>query len=131
MAVNKRVTSISMPAGTDLSAAQFRIVKMESDGQVALATDGADPMIGILMNKPAAADRAAEVAIAGSEVKIEAGAALVTGDLVTAVAGGRGSAILGGTAAGTAYVVGVCTQPAGASAAIGGVLVNPFKYLKA
>lgn len=129
MAVNRKVNSISFPAAGDLSARQFHILLINSSGQVDVAAGSTKPMIGILMNKPAAANRGAEVAIPGSEVKFEANSAVDEGDLVTSGAAGFGSAVLGGTAAGTAYVVGLCTQAAGGSAQLGGVLVNPFKYI--
>lgn len=131
MAVNRRVQSVSFPATGDLSARQFHILIMDSSGQVDVAAGSTKPMVGILMNKPAAATRGAEVAIAGSEVKFEGNSAVATGDLVTSGASGFGTAVLGGTALGTAYVVGVCTQACGGSAQLGGVMVNPFKYIAA
>lgn len=132
MAANKRVTSVAYEAGQDLSSHQFRIVAIASDAQVDPATDGNTPPLGVLMNKPSAAGYEAEVAIEGSDVKLEAGAAVNEGELVVAVAGGRGSAgPSGGTAVGTTWVLGVCTQAASGSGAIMGVLVRPFFYVRA
>lgn len=131
MAVNRMIDSLSFPAGADLSAAQYKIVWMENDGQVNLATDANSPPVGVLTNKPGAADRGAEVAIIGSECKVIVNSAVVTGDLICAAAGGFGSAIAGGTAAGTAYVLGICTQAGGGSGVYAGVLINPFKYMHA
>ena len=130
MAAHKRIHSVGYPAAADLSAAQFRIVSMDGSGQINTLANGNTPPIGILLNKPAAAGREAEVAIEGSDVKLEAGAVLNEGDLVVPVAGGRGSAI-GGTASGTTWVLGICTQPASGSAAIAGVLVRPYFHVRA
>lgn len=133
MAVNRKRESITIPSAGDLSSNQFRIVAEDSNGRVAVAGAGTLRPMGILLNKPAAIDRSAEVAIVGSEVKIEAGAALVPGDLIVAVAGGRGSALGAGgnTPSGTAWVIGQCTQGASGSAAIGGVQVAPQYYVHA
>lgn len=128
MATHKRVTSIAYAAGADYSSSQFRIVGIASDGQVDPLADGTTMPIGVLLNKPAAAGAGAEVAVAGSDVKLEAGAALNEGDLVVAVTGGRGSAVASG---GTAYIIGVCTQAASGSGAIAGVLVMPSKVVAA
>ena len=132
MSVNKKVVSIAYAAGGDMSSNQFRIVKMASDGQIDLVTDQTTPILGVLLNKPSAAGMGAEVAIEGADVKIEAGAALDEGDLVVAVAGGRGSAgPAGGTAVGTAWILGICTQAASGSGAFAGVLVRPSFYVRA
>lgn len=129
MAANKRVTTIGYPASADLSSNQFRIVNIDGNGQLAALANGNTPPLGVLLNKPNAAGREGEVAIEGSDVKLEAGAVLNEGDLVVPVAGGRGSAI-NGTASGTTWVVGICTQPASGSAAIAGVLVRPYFHVR-
>lgn len=132
MAVSGRIHSVSYPAGADLSSNQFRAVVIDGSGQLQAVGNSSTPPVGVLLNKPSAAGRAGEVAIEGSEVKIEAIAALNEGDLVVASTGGRGSAgIAGGTAAGTAWVIGVCTQAASGSGAFGAVLVRPQYYAKA
>lgn len=132
MAAHKRINSVAYAAGADYSTSQFRIVGIASDGQIDPLSDGTSAPIGILMNKPKAAGAGAEVAVVGSDVKLEAGAVLDEGNLVVAVAGGRGSAgPAGGTAVGTTWVVGVCTQAASGSGAIAGVLVQPFFYVRA
>lgn len=132
MAAHKRITSIAYPASGDLSSNQFRIVKMDTSGQIVAAADGTTPLIGVLLNKPAVQGQGGEVAIEGSDVKLEAGAVLNEGDLVVPVTGGRGSSgPSGGTAVGTTWVLGICTQPASGSGAFAGVLVRPFFYVRA
>lgn len=92
MALNRVIKSITRPASGDLSSEQFRIVQLNADGRVVVALDGATPNIGVLLNKPSAIDQAAEIAIQGSIVKLEAGVAINENDAIIAVAGGRGSA---------------------------------------
>src|SRR3990167_4322662 len=131
MATNKRVNSIAYTSGQDLSSHQFRIMQIASDGQIDPVTDQTTPILGVLLNTPAVAGQGAEVAVEGSDIKLEAGAVLDEGNLVVAVAGGRGSAgPAGGTAVGTAWILGICTQAASGSGAFAGVLVRPFFYVR-
>ncbi len=129
MAMHKKVNSVAYTAAADLSSAQYRVVSMNTSGEVNTQADGNAPPLGILLNKPAAQGAGAEVAIEGSDIKLEAGAAINEGELVVAVTGGRGSAI-GGTASGTTWVVGICTQAASGSGAIAGVLVRPYFHVR-
>src|SRR3990167_2056430 len=99
----------SAPADADLSTDQFRILYMKTDGDVDIITGSGTMPIGVLLNKPAAAARAARVAGPGCICKCEAGATVDEGQLIQAVAGGRGSPAAVGTA--TRYV-GVAMSPA-------------------
>lgn len=128
MASGKRLVSVTYPAAGDLSTSQYRILTMESDGQVNTIGAGTAPVIGVLQNKPAGEDQGAEVAIVGSDVKFEAGAQCSAGQFIVAVTGGRGSPIASG---GTAHVAGICTQAAAGSGAIGALLVMPQKVVAA
>ncbi len=65
MAVEKALQLVSFPAGADLSAKQYHIVDMASDGEVTFTTAASDVPVGILQNKPAASGRAAAVAVGG------------------------------------------------------------------
>lgn len=123
MTLNRLIKSISRPASADLSANQHRLVGVDSAGRVVVVANQATPFLGVLMNKPDAADRAAEVAIAGSIVKLEAGATLAEGDLVTAVAGGRGSA----SSTDTDYIVGMALTPGG-SGVLCEVTITPAQF---
>lgn len=91
MTLNRVIKSISRPASGDLSSNRYRLLEVDSAGRVVVGVDAATPFLGVLMNKPAAADQVAEVAVVGATVKVEAGATIAEGDLITAVAGGRGS----------------------------------------
>jgi len=90
---------------------------------VVVIADQATPFLGVLMNKPSAVDQAAEVAGNGSVVKLEAGATLAEGDLVTAVAGGRGSA----STTDTDEVIGMALTPGG-SGVLCEVDINPRQH---
>lgn len=121
MTVHRKQNVISQEAAADLSTNLFRIVFTDDNGLVNVNTGTATACLGILMNKPNAAGQAALVAIEGSVVKCEAGAAINERDKVCAVAGGRGSAIT----TEDANVVGVALSAAAGSGAIFELLVSP------
>lgn len=81
MAAERPGTSVSYQAAADLSAAQFRFVKLDANGQVALITANTDIPFGILQDKPAAQGRAANVMLDGRS-KIVGGADLVKAQTV-------------------------------------------------
>lgn len=86
----------SLVAAADLSAAQFRAVKVNSSGQVALAAAG-EFAIGILQNKPTAGQTATVVTV-GPVSKAVAGGSITAGALVAADASGKlKAAVLGRT----------------------------------
>lgn len=77
----------SLVAAADLSAAQFRAVKVNSSGQAALAAAG-EFAIGILQNKPTAGQTATVVTV-GPVSKAVAGGSITAGALVAADADGK------------------------------------------
>ncbi len=93
MAIEKGLRTISMPAGADLSAKQFFLVELASDGEVTAINAATDKPFGVLQNKPAAAARAANVAIGGvTKVAMSstaAGEAITRGDQLVPMALGR------------------------------------------
>lgn len=122
MAVNNNQTCVTLEAGADLSAKQFFFVSMSSDGQVDPTGDGA-AAIGVLLNDPAAAGRAAEVCIGGL-TRVSAGGSITAGDEVAsdaageAVAAATGDIILGTAVTGGSdgEVISIVFQPRGAAA---------------
>lgn len=81
--------TISHPAGADLTAAQFKFVKISGTG-VVLAAAGNDAL-GVLLNKPASGE-AAEIQIGGI-AKVQADAALATtGTKIMSSADGQAAA---------------------------------------
>ena len=73
-------------AGEDLSAAQFKFVTLEADGQIDLADSAGERALGVLLNKPTAG-AAATVAMTG-KVMVEAGASVTAGDQLQTDAAG-------------------------------------------
>jgi hypothetical protein len=94
MATENSVICISLPAAADLSAAQYKIVHINSSGQAAVS-NATSNAVGVLQNKPTAAGRVATVAYAGIS-KCVAGAAIAAGARVTSDA--NGNAITAATA---------------------------------
>lgn len=86
MAVMQSRDNRTFIAGQDLSAAQFKFVTLEADGQVDLANSAGENCVGVLLNQPAAG-AAATVCMSG-KVIVEAGASVTAGDQVAADAAG-------------------------------------------
>ena len=57
---------ITFKAAKDLSSYQYHFVKLDANGKVDFCTANADHVIGILQNKPSAADKAALVRTLGT-----------------------------------------------------------------
>ena len=120
MALNRLVRSVSFPASGDLSGNQFRIMAVDDNGRVMAATDAATAYIGVLQNKPAATDQAAEVAVVGSVVKLEANSAINERDAVRADAAGFGTV----TTTEDDEIIGYALSPAVGSAELFEVVVT-------
>ena len=86
---------ITIPASGDLSSNQYYFVKVNTSGQVAVCLDGERPD-GILLNKPAAAGRAASIAESGEQTHAICGAAVTRGSELAADATGRAVAAASG-----------------------------------
>jgi hypothetical protein len=90
MAYEENGLDISLPANTDLSAAQYKFVTVNSSGKIALTGLGEEPD-GILQNAPAAADRPGRVRVAGVS-KLDLGGSVTAGNAVVADTNGEGVA---------------------------------------
>jgi hypothetical protein len=92
--------SFSLPAAADLSAAQYKFVKVNTSGQAALvATAGVDAH-GVLQNDPAAAGRAATVLFSGI-TKVVAGGTVTVGARASIDSSGRAVVATGPASCGT------------------------------
>jgi hypothetical protein len=78
---------------------QFRFVKITGDHTVGLCTAAADPIVGVLQNKPQRVGEAATVALGGVSL-VNVAAALTFGQQVAANATGQGILWTTGTVAG-------------------------------
>ena len=123
MAVEQDGIDVSFPAAGDLSAGQFRLVVVEDDGQVNFGAGSGSIGLGVLQNKPAAANRAAVVRVAGI-TKVVGQDALNERDLITSNANGFADAT---TTAGAA-VWGQMVTATGGSAQVGEALLGNFRF---
>lgn len=81
MSNENSVVTVTLEAGQDLSTKQYLFHAMATDGQIdPCGTQGIDS-VGVLQNKPDAAGKAAEVAVAGI-AKVIAGGVINPGALV-------------------------------------------------
>jgi len=105
MAYNYTEQLVTLEAGADLSAKQFFFVSVSADGQVDPTGDGAHAD-GVLQNDPAAAGRAAVVAVGGI-VKVSCGGTVTRGGPVASDASGEAvNAASGDVILGTALETG-------------------------
>jgi len=102
LAFEEALRCISLPANADLSTKQYFFVKVTNSsgtGRAAVAGDG-EHAIGVLQNKPDAANEVATIAISGVS-KVSAGGTITAGQPVAsdaageAVAAATGDIILG------------------------------------
>ena len=122
MATQDNMICVTLEAGADLSTKQFYFVSVAADGQIDPTGDGVDAD-GVLQDAPAAAGRAALVAIAG-KVKVVCGGVVTRGGPVasdasgTAVNPATGDIILGTAleTGATGRIIEILVQPRGASA---------------
>jgi hypothetical protein len=87
MAFEILTPQVSLPAGADLSAAQFRAVVLNSSGKVVLA-GAATVALGILQNDPKA-DEAADVFLGRGITFAQVGASVTPGQALTTNASGQ------------------------------------------
>jgi len=97
-------TQITLEAAADLSAHQFKFVKLDNTGKIAAMAADTDIPVGILQDKPAAAGRVGTVMVDGIS-KVSSNAGLTAGNLVGSSADGQAAAYANGTDT-TKYVVG-------------------------
>jgi hypothetical protein len=117
MAFDISGVDITLEAGADLSAKQYFLVAIASDGQIDPAGDGAN-VDGVLQNDPDDAGKAATVRISGVS-KVVCGAAITKGDKVASDAAGKAV-----TAASSDRVIGRALQTTTADGQILAVLLK-------
>ena len=110
-----------LKAGADLSAKQFRFVKLDSSGDVVVCAGVTDIPIGVLQNKPTSGQAVEVMAIGIS--KIEGDADLAIGDMIGTSADGQAAAYVAGPDP-TKYVVGRVLTENSAAAGLISALVN-------
>lgn len=112
---------ISLKAGANLSAEQFKFVKLDTSGNVVVASATTDRPIGVLQNTPLA-NEAAEVAISGI-TKVKAGGSASVGNVVFTSASATAVTATIGSAASTFYIQGTFLEDAAAGQIVS-VVIN-------
>jgi hypothetical protein len=117
MATENALKTLSRPASGDLSAAQYKFVKMNSSGQMAVCSVAGEESDGVLQDMPAAAGRAGCMAI-GGQTKVLLGGTVAQGASVATDASGRAV-----TAATGNVIIGRCTE-GGTVGTIGSIIFD-------
>ena len=106
---------VSRVAGEDLSAAQYKFVKLDNGTGNVLAVDGAtDRPFGVLQNDPASGE-IAEITIVGG-TKVEAGGTASVGQPLFSNASAVAVTLGVGTTGSAAYLVGTFVEDAASGA---------------
>lgn len=117
MAYQKGGLILNFEAAADLSAKQFRAVKMATGGKVDVFSGATDVPIGILQNKPTAG-QTAEVMVFGVS-KVDSDAALAVGDIISGQTDGQLEVADSGD-----YVVGQVVLASGAAGELASALIT-------
>lgn len=117
MAYEEALRCISMEAGSDLSARQYRFMTINSSKRLAVPSAGAAAQ-GVLQDKPDAAGRVGSLGIEGI-TKVEAGEAITAGDDISA--GSNGLAVKAATGD---VVLGKAMEGASGNGAIFAMLIT-------
>ena len=130
MAYEIPVFDFTLEAAADLSASQYRFVRVDANGRAALCGAG-QPAVGVLQNKPSAAGQAAQVRALGI-TKVVAGGAISKGALVASDASGQAVAATVTTANTTtgaltgSHVAGIALEAAAGAGQVISVLLLPM-----
>lgn len=116
---------VSLVAGADLSAKQYRFVKLSS-GQVVACSATTDRPIGVLQNDPTSG-QAAIVRLSGW-TKVEADAAITVDAVLGTSADGQAAIYVAGTDT-TKYGMGFATKAAGAAGDVAEMILTPVARL--
>lgn len=119
--ISAYAVKVTLIAGADLSAAQFRFVEIGTGGLVTRANAVTDKPIGVLQNSPAEGEEAEVLVVGGT--KLVSSAALAVGTAVTTDNEGRGAVLTIGTDT-TKYNLGTTIFASGATGEIATVLIN-------
>lgn len=109
MAVMQSRDTRTMIAGEDLSAAQFKFVTLEADGQIDLADADGENCVGVLLNKPTAG--AAATVVVSGKVMVVAASAITAGDEIAVDAAGEAQELTDSASA-TAVTMGYALEDA-------------------
>lgn len=133
MAYEEKICEVSLIAGADLSANQYRFVKISAARTAALCSAAGEKAFGVLTNKPTSG-QTASVAVGGVAM-VKAGAAISAGDAVATDASGKAKTAVAATVDTTgsnatedtdgSFVMGIAVEAAAADGDIIAVLIQP------
>lgn len=103
IAHEERLRSSTYVTGADLSAAQYKLVKMDSSGHAIAFAAATDIPLGILQNKPTSGQNGT-IGVAGVS-KMVCSAAITAGNLIGAASDGRGAPNPAGASG--IYIIGI------------------------
>lgn len=119
--INNYSLKITLVAGADLSAAQYKFVEIGAGGVVTVCNGATDRPIGVLQNAPLSGQEA-EVVVAGG-TKVVSSGNIAIGSAIGTDASGKAAALTAGTDT-TKFVVGTVILPASADGEILTAVVN-------
>lgn len=122
------VPDVTLDAGADLSADQFKFVKMSGDNTVILCAAATDLPIGVLQNDPLLG-QSAQVRLMGV-TKLEGDAALVAGNQIGTSADGQADVKIPGTDI-TEFICGQVLDGVGAAGELATVAINCINAARA
>lgn len=113
---------VTLVAGADLSAEQYKFVKLNSSGQAVVCAAITDRPIGILQNAPTSGQEAEVLVVGGS--KLKAGGSITEGAMLGITSTGTGKAIVAGTDT-TQYTLGTALTEGASGEIITVVIATP------
>ena len=115
-------TDYTLKAAGDLSNKQYYFMKLSDDDKVTTVTAVTDVPIGVLQNKPAAANRSAVVRVIG-QTYVSSDAGLTAGNLIGTQSDGQADAKTPGTDT-TEFVVGQVIVGTGTAGDLAVAVIN-------
>ena len=119
--ISNDTLKITLVASGDLSAQQYKFVKMSADNTCVICAAATDVPIGVLQNTPTSGKEASVTVIGGT--KLVASAAIAAGVKIGTNNAGKADAKVAGTDT-TEYTVGAVIQASGADGDILTAVVN-------
>lgn len=118
---NAYALKITLVAGADLSSAQYKFVKLDSNGAAVVCSAVTDVPVGVLQNNPPSGSEAEVLVIGGT--KILAGGTCEIGATIGTTTAGKAATYAAGTDT-TKYIVGTVLVATAGDGQIGTALIN-------
>jgi len=119
---NHLTPPITLEAAADLSAQQYRFVKLDTNGRVAAIAAVTDIPVGVLQNKPTGLGEMAEILVVGI-TKVRGDVDLARGNQIGCSVDGEAAPYVAGTDT-TKYIVGQILEDNSAAGGLCTALIN-------